>query len=137
MEKRMNLLLSLAIKLAITAGLFCLAYLLTNQLSLNPSASTWLYTAAGLISYLMFGILFDRLSQNAWAKFMDFNFILITILFIVAFISLFEVFTGPAGYFCGWPAFVSAIIIFIVSALGIAAPAADDCYERFESPCGS
>jgi hypothetical protein len=137
MEKRMNFLLSLAIKSAITAVLFYLAHLINLWLpNLSSLASAWIYTAAGLTSYLMFGIMFDRLSQTGWARFMGFNLILVTILLLVAFISLFGVFTGPAGHFCGWPAFTSAMIIFVVTVLGFMGLAIDES-ERYESVYGT
>lgn len=137
MEKRMNLLLSLVIKSAITALLFYLAHLINIWLpNLSPLASAWIYTAAGLTSYLMFGIMFDRLSKTGWARFISFNLILSAILLLVAFISLFGVFTGPAGYFCGWPAFTSALIIFVVTMLGFMGLVIYE-YEKHESPCGT
>ncbi len=131
MEPKMSLIASFIIKTLVICSLFFGLSFLPDQ---DGHLAIWLYTFAGVATFLIFGSLFlERLKVEGAISFLNFTLLIALGLFVVFLISWTNVFNGPYGDICRWPAFVSSLLLVICVLfcwLGVASYEADRRYEE-------
>jgi len=111
MKKILKILKMMFIKIIFVAGTLAVASWINR--SVSHSTECWLYSLAGLISFLIFGETFlkKNFSRKSTETFLQICQGLIITFLIIFLISFTDVFNGPYGEICRWPLLINALIL--------------------------